>query len=75
MKLETLKSKLSEASKRANNNNAKRYIDSVVEKFNNTNEKISAEYPGEVHNFGWCEIDVFDAVTGRRIETIKILLP
>lgn len=77
MRLTTLESRLKEASSRANNVNAKRYIDKVVDKFNKSDsrkrDELECSFPGDVFNFAWAEVDLYKK--GRRVKTIRISLP
>ena len=77
MRLATLESRLSQANTRANNANAKRYIDSVVDKFNESpmreGDNLNCEKPGDVFNFAWVEVALYKH--GRILKTIRVSLP
>ena len=75
MKITTLKTKLSQASERLNNYNAKKYLNSVIERFNNSQEKFSCSYIGEIANFAWCEVSITRNSDDTNIETIRVSLP
>lgn len=59
MKISTFIKKLNTANERLNNNNAQRFVNSLVSRFNNSNTAFSASYPSEFFNFGWSEIDIY----------------
>jgi len=57
---------------RMNNSNAKRYLDSVIDKFNSTQDKYKCSFPGEVFNFGWVELQI---ESDNYYENIRVSLP
>ena len=74
MKKATFIKKTEEAQNRVNNRNAKRFLDKLVEKFNNSQNQYEADFVGEVHNFAWVETQIRNIET-QKTETIRINLP
>lgn len=74
MKVQTLKSKLALAQNRQSNANAKKYIESLVTKFNKSNQDFQCELPDEILN----DTEIIDLGVwgnGQGNQVIQVYLP